>query len=376
MPLLQDITPHAHLLAETGRGLYDRGEPAELRLALVVLDGLAETLLRFNSDEQEVWLQIGRTAARIIAENGEDGTELPFELYELTFPISTTFADLSEGTYVHLSRTQRKKLYEFDSNVDMAVFFGTISTEDGMVLKALHHYRNRAYHHNHAHGGTLASLVQLQLTVLARVARSIRPQVGVPITSSHGSRLPSLADIAHALDAGVQLDVSRLIESLKEALTAQLRVLDAEVAEVESFINSGLPLVTTDDVIRLVQMSEPWPDVAAARQAQVRVPPELVARWRTEVSGVGADGDPSVAVAEYFGIEKQLTRLLEDVRPVADEVDRAIDNMISERRVNIVATTGCPSRAVLEQHGHKPGSHVVLWGSGRLGCANTGFPPD
>jgi hypothetical protein len=119
---LESVTPQAVHLAQTGRQLFDRGSVDELRLALVVLDGLAEMLLRFNTSVQDVPLDLGEAVVSMNAEYVDAGLDAPMEVHHLRFPITLVKADIDGDPVVHLAKNQRRKLYEFDPNVDVAVF--------------------------------------------------------------------------------------------------------------------------------------------------------------------------------------------------------------------------------------------------------------
>jgi hypothetical protein len=322
LPNPEQVTPHAYLTAQVGRELYQKGSPEDLRLALVVLDGLAEILLRFNVAVQEMWLESGAAAVRLNADAQVYEDVPPLPVHKLVFPTSTTRAELPEGTFVHLSTTQRRKLYEFDPNVDLAVFFATLSRADGDAFKSLHHYRNRAYHHNDARESTLRSLVQLQLTILGRLAGAIRP-VMMPIWTSSGDLPPTLSAVARVLDSGIELQPAELAEAFRAALHGQLQVLEVRVGEIVAFLNSVFPIVTFEDVIRLVQLPEPWPGLDEARRATVSVAPEQLEKWRAAIQDISGYGDELQSVVDYFRIEKPLTRLMEDVLLIANQVDRA-----------------------------------------------------
>jgi hypothetical protein len=86
------------------------------------------------------------------------------------------------------------------------------------------------------------------------------------------------------------------------------------------------------DVLRLVQLSEPWPDIQEARRARVGVTPEVLSSWRESVTSLGSTEDARLAVADYFSIDKPLTLLMEAVVPFTDQIDREIDRAIDERR--------------------------------------------
>lgn len=329
---VEDVTPHALLLARTGKSLFESGSSEELRLALVVLDGLAEMLLRFNTGQRETWFELGSVAHQTLVNAESQGLDVDLRVHQLTFPVVETASELGVSALVYLSRNQRRKLYEFDPNVDVAVFFGDLTPLEASALKPLHHYRNRAYHHNEARVGTLHGLVDVQMRVLSRLARSIRPIISGPIASSIGTIPPTLAEVAQALVVEDEINTDALVTSLRDALRAQIGALDHRVQEIVQYINRPLQLVSFDDVVRLVQLPEPWPGLTEVRQATVPTLPETVLRWRTELERVGSSGEPLAAVAEYFRVEKPLARLMEDIVTTSNDVDRAIDREIDERR--------------------------------------------
>ena len=119
------------------RRYYDDGHPEHHRLALILLDGAAESLLRRLVNENEMWFSFGELMAGQNAEAATLGLDQPHVVHDMTFP-----SDLvSEGAYgepVHLSRTQRRKLdKEFGPNADVAVFFRRLSRDEAKALKHL-----------------------------------------------------------------------------------------------------------------------------------------------------------------------------------------------------------------------------------------------
>jgi hypothetical protein len=69
----------------------------------------------------------------------------------------------------------------------------------------------------------------MQLVILAALARSIRPVIGVPIASSAGYLPPTLNAVAEILDTGVEIHGARLIDSLRDSLAAQLLAVDTKL---------------------------------------------------------------------------------------------------------------------------------------------------
>lgn len=328
MSLLDELTPHVHLVATTARDLAGGGGPSELRLALIILDGAAESLLRFNTTRHEGVLGFTGRLQELNAELEREGRDRTSRFHNLTFPITLTKADLPAGTHPVISNTQRKKLREFGPNADLAVFFGDITAEDGAALRSLHHYRNRAYHHNEAHDLTLLALVQVQLAVVARLVRGIRP-LSYGAIASGGFVNPTLPEIAAVLESGPVVDPDLVSTSLRESLEMQLAAFERGIDEVRQFV--GAQQVTRDDLIRAIQLPEPWPDLVEIRRAEV-VTSDTVDAWKAAAAALPMCTSAEATVTAYFAVESALADLRDDLAPILDQVDRAIDQRMDELR--------------------------------------------
>lgn len=330
MPVINELTPHLHLISTTARDLALTGSPAELRLALIILDGAAESLLRFNTTCHEEFLRLNGRLKELHAHLEGEGVELGAQFHTITFPIETTNERLPDGTYPVLSATQRKKLREFGPNADLAVFFGEITAEDGAALRSLHHYRNRAYHHNEAHDSTLGALVQVQLAVVARLAGGIRPLSYEKIASSGGFVYPTLPEIVEILEGGPAADPNSVPLALRASLEAQLAAFERGIEEVLRFLPGGI--LTRDDLILAIQLPEPWPGLEEIRAATVKVTPQMVDGWQAAAAALSEPSSPEATVAKYFAVEAALADLRNDLEPILDQVDQAIDQRTNELR--------------------------------------------
>lgn len=324
------------------RNYYDDGHPEHQGLGLILLDGATESLLRRLLEDNEMWLRMGELMAGQNAEALSFGIEPPHSVHELTFPSDAVSLD-EYGGAVHLSKTQRRRLdREFGPHVDVAVFFRNLSTEEGKALKHLHEYRNGAYHRNVLNMQTIQVLVELQLSVVATLLRSMR--IGMtriyPAVDWEPARavlgLPEGSEVSYhrfadVLDKDLDLGGNKASAILGGNLTERLRKVDQRLGEVLTRL--GIPWLTVNDVIALIQTPQPWPDsMAAIRALEPAVTRTKLDLWQRAFGDLGA-GDTALSVfVRFVDIDLPLTEFEQDLEAVELAVDQMIQSLIDEHR--------------------------------------------
>lgn len=312
-----------------------RGSLPDLRMALLLLDNTAELLMhRALADflmHNEHWEQMDRRAKEW----------MPTEEY-------TEWAARSK--YVPLTRQDRKRLdRDFGAKADFLVVRGDLSDPIARFLKAMHLYRNEAYHRDRVREKTIGPVVK----VLFRVVLDLLPQVGLPMMWSLGSTADielnrkfglgsydrpehRMKTLAASLSEGVEVQVPEIANQLANHLLA--RVEDVQ-SDLDFILNNATgPFGDRAGVLKRVQF---W---RAAEQAG-RPPNEAefegftpqitladLERWSNDAEALRAQMEKLAVFLAFVEIEAQLEPVEEMVGEAAREVDRMIQHMIDVAR--------------------------------------------
>lgn len=326
----------------TARKHHDEEHHEHQGLALILLDGATESLLRQIVENQEIWFRLGELMAHQNSQAAAQGLGQPHVVDSMTFPSEAQSA--GGPVPVHLSNKQRQKLHAyFDPNVDVAVFFGYLSVDEGKALKHLHKYRNGAHHGNVINIRTVKALVELQLTVVASLLFSMpasgltriyppidygpmRAVLGLP--DGVGVTYRSFADI---LKEGIDLTAREVSETLGRNLSERLALVKRRITRISDDMN--VPGVSLDDWTALIQTRQPWPTGAAAIRALS--PPVTMSKltsWENRVVA-HAPGETALhAFARFVDVDLPLSKLEDEVQAIEDQVDREIQALIDARR--------------------------------------------
>ena len=138
------------------------GSTEQLRLALIVLDGVTELLLRRHVRGHAMFFNLGDRMQELNSQAYEsDDEKLP--VFPMTFPLRPDDELPAERGAVYLSPRARGDLHRaFDPNVDVAVFYRAVARATGQALKDAHYYRNGAYHRDELDDVALEGIVAAQ----------------------------------------------------------------------------------------------------------------------------------------------------------------------------------------------------------------------
>lgn len=323
------------------RSYYDGGHPEHQRLALILLDGAVESLLRRLVDDCSMWFRLGELMAEQNRKADSISMDPPHAVHHMTFPSEAVSGD-ELGEPVYLSKSQLKKLdREFGPSADVAVFFRHLSGEAGKALKHLHEYRNGAYHRNVVNLRIIHVLVGLQLSVVAMLLRSMRdglirlypPIDWVPIRAVLG--LPedsavSYQAFADVLDSGIALVAGEVEGVLEENLRDRLGEVRRRVASIKEQLD--VPGVAIEDWILLIQAPQPWPvELAAIRMLVPPVTSATLDQWEQIATSESSARSALEAFGRFVDIDVPLTEFENQVEAVELQLDREVQRLIDER---------------------------------------------
>ncbi|WP_141677851.1 hypothetical protein [Microbacterium oleivorans] len=325
----------------SARRFYDDGHPEHARLALIVLDGAAELLLRRFVADKEFSFRVGQIMFRQNNEAAALGEDPPHDVHVMTFP-SDVRGDRSFSP-IYLSRRQQDRLdREFGPTVDVAVFFGALSPDEGTALKHLHEYRNGAHHRNVINLRTVRVLVELQLTVMASLLESMPSgpiyRLYPPVDWSEARELLGLDEsgqvnygaFADRLRAGIEQGASDVTSSFGGNLRERIEQVARRVEQIRN--DMAMPGVTTEMWLGLAQTPEPWPVGEALHSLAPPVTTVTLDSWAEEVVRAEPDEAAFQTFARLAEIDHELTTLEDAIERVELQVDEAVQQLIDERR--------------------------------------------
>lgn len=337
----EQFTVRVGLSLLEGRKFYDNGHPERARLALIVLDGATELLLRRVVVDSEMSFRLGQVMHRQNEEAAMVGVEQPHEVHVMTFPSEA----VGESSFspVYLSRKQQGRLDKsFDPVVDVAVFFCILSHDEGTALKHLHKYRNGAHHRNVINLITVRVLVGLQLTVLASLLESM-PSAPIsrlypPMDWGEAREVLGIAEsspvsysaFADRLREGIEQSAADIASSFGQNLAERIAQVVRCVADTQN--QMATPGVTLEMWLGLMQTPEPWPVYEDLRSLVAPISMARLDSWAQEVVSVEPSETALHAFARLAEIDRQLTELEDAIEGVERQLDEEVQRRIDERR--------------------------------------------
>ncbi len=318
------------------------GDPARLRIALLLLDNVAELLLLWAAERQAGWRQIDGQYLRLLRELD----------HTLSADERRTKEEL-EQRYVTDDQWRKIDRY-WDPKLSFLQQHGLISESDVTVLQLLHGYRNEAHHEGLIRHRTIETAVDLYKVVVCHLLDSLpiagiademgRPPAGLveylepgdEVQMAVASHFPKLIARKSMRARGPQS--STAIEALSHHLLSRLAAVRECVKEAQS---TWLFLMSTDDILRLAQAGDKVPagDFEALRAWQpepgARRPLRLledVERWERESHDLLSSASLLQAFQRFGTIERQLEPLEDALEPVARRTDAEVEEAIDIRR--------------------------------------------
>ena len=331
------------LPAITARRHYDEGSAEHLRLALILLDGAAEAILRRMVDDHQMWFMLGdRITALNLAIQAAGETEDLLPVHCMTFP-STAVGEAGQSTPVFLSNNQRNKLdREFGANVDVALYFRQVTPSEAQALRHLHEYRNGAYHRNELNEQSIREFVELYLRLVANLLRSIRPVMVrlYPLEDDEsvrlmlgldGAHMVSFSGVADAVSADLGADGGDDRAVLANNLGSRLTQVERRLQEVQQGL--GVPWLTRADVTRLVQFNQPWPDdLEVVRATNKPVDEERLSSWVDGALAISHEPNYLRRFVAFASIDTPLAKFERQLEVVEMQLDREFQARVDELR--------------------------------------------
>jgi hypothetical protein len=317
----------------TARKLFDVGTAEHVRLALIVLDGAAEMLLRKNVSEHSFLLASGEQMFSNDTKARADGITTSSPLQPITFPIGPDQEVLPVTRLPYLSRRQRKKLRDdFGPNADMAVLYGAIEQQQSQVLKDAHHYRNVAYHQDSVDPLTLKSTVVLQMLAVATLLHRVKPMVQRGLYSDQEVILRtelnlskevelSLEGLGEFLTSGIQLDTTTATGTYSASISWRVSEVNRSLRRIADGLSPEPGDISALDALRLCQLDEPWPTLDECRKTAVAVGPEVLNSWEAEANVIARLNEPAEALRRFRAVDEPLRDLVALVRSIRIQID-------------------------------------------------------
>jgi hypothetical protein len=327
----------------TARKLIDVGTPEHLRMALILLDGATELLLRKNVAEHGFLLA---SADRLFDEHAKakaQGTDYPPPLHPITFPIGPSQQELPVTKIPYLSTKQRKKLErEFDPSADMAVLYGTIDQPTSQIFKDAHFYRNIAYHQDTVDSPSLRSTVTIQLLAVGKLLKSVKPAIQRVQNDERSAALRAeidlppnvpltLGGLADFLTRGIEIESRSAADAYCVSIAWRISKVHRALEMIAAYLSPEPGLLSSADTLRLCQLDHPWPDLDECRLTPVAVSPETLDAWTATSLDIARLSEPAEALRQFRAVDAPLRELLNAVQAVGNQVDWEIQLEIDER---------------------------------------------
>jgi hypothetical protein len=150
---------------DESKKLINRGSLSDLRMALLLLDNavelLAERKIRSKLDSNELWGRLLRTARNLPAGNAEAEVRKDEFIRDIQKHI--------------IECNRRAAMRYFDEKFQFLKDCGWIEEPVPRVLKAIHRYRNEAYHRNKIRRETIRPVALLLFERACELLVTLRP---------------------------------------------------------------------------------------------------------------------------------------------------------------------------------------------------------
>jgi len=322
---------------EESRRLIQDGSVSHLRMALLLLDNAAEVLMY-------------RTVVNLLQHHEWESRLL--DRAREVMPAEKLVEFQKEFNIRPLSAKERKALlHDYAAKVDRLVSDeAKLPKAVGEVLKAIHRYRNEAYHRDKIRKETLRSAVivlyDVAVELLTRLPGwSVGYSSGDDWTSfcqRYGFKGPfdlmhrgGLDKIAASLRTGVNLTTRELGEGLAQHLKERLDEMERAIAFVADNSVGGL---TPQQELKRIQFWAEHDVVphdandSRLRSYVARFSEEDIQRWRAASAALAQHTDRLDLFSAFARIELEIEELEEMVHEVASLLDQAIQFEVDRRR--------------------------------------------
>ena len=317
-------------LTEAGR-LADVGDVSHGRLALILLDNLAEVLMHRQWEDDLSWIQLARSQVTRLQSHprlDDHGQQLLDELATRT-----------------VSRTREREISRtFGGKVDFLVQQGTIESAHGRVLKKLHEYRNAAYHRDEVRPETLRTAVEIYFFLCCylmqalppRMVSMTRPPLAVARilgTDDSWVTLETQAEVAELVLESRRLDHQQVMLLLREhALDRLLRMREM----LHDWAADGPGTLTAEELLHLCQVPEEAitspSDLDRLDEIPVAHDMSSFDRWEARAERIADAADAVDAMVAFSDLEDAFETLEVEIEDMARAMDARVQDEIDRIR--------------------------------------------
>ncbi|UXA08307.1 hypothetical protein KXD96_09555 [Mycobacterium sp. SMC-2] len=316
------------------RRLTDFGDVAHARLALLLLDNAAETLLDRRADLALDEAKMYSNALRSLGPVGEDDPE----------ELKAFRAELASKT---VSEKTRHKIERNFSDLVKYVFSQPdcgMEPELAACINALHRFRNDAHHRDFVRADVLGPANEIYFYLCCRLLKAqkfVMMAMGDP-PSVVAELLPDLPEnsiwmnektlgdlVADELIARHDLDHGGIALALSAHLTARVALVEADLDEFMKFMGYAADRSLGLRVIQLVPLraSGPeWPEDFLTRQ--IAVTEGVIRAWAQRAGEIAEVSSAQDALRKFDEVESAIARFEDQLQPFMRAIDREIQHEI------------------------------------------------
>lgn len=317
-------------LVEAGR-LADVGDVPHGRLALILLDNLAEVLMHREWEDEVHWIRLARGQVALLQSHprlDDDGQKLLDELATRT---------VSKTREQAISRT-------FGGKVSFLAQQGTLDSAHGRVLEKLHAYRNAAYHRDEVRPETLRTAVEIYFFLCCylmkalppRMVQMTRPPPTVALvlgTDDMWVTLETQAEVADIMLETRRLDHDQVKLLLRShALDRLLRMREM----LHEWAAGGPWPLTTEGLLHLCQVPEEAVTAPGDLQRldEIPVPHDMSSfdRWEEQGERIADAPDAIDAMVAFADLEDAFEALEVEIEEMALAMDAIVQDEIDRIR--------------------------------------------
>lgn len=314
------------------RRFADEGDLPYARLALLLLDNLAEVLVYREVEHKLQYSQMFRNMAATYDRHPEP---LPSHVEQ----------HRRELLEMSVSKERERKLRRyFDEKADYLVEEGDIGQQHARALKKLHAYRNEAYHRDLIRADTMQTAVEIYFYLCCQLMRSLPPRMisGNFRDSKYLRRFIKEGDFSpfdfpgHIADALLEehhLDHSEVNVLLREHLLN--RVQDMQEI-LEGWSGDFLGGKSAEELLQLCQVPDGTikspKDLLHIESISVPHDWRSFDAWQQRAQAIRDDMPALEAFGLFADIEDEFEALEEQIMRLDMEMDRAVQYQIDQMR--------------------------------------------
>lgn len=320
---------------EEAKRLIQMGELSHLRMALLLLDNTSEVLMwrviRDRLQRQEFLGPMYYRAREVMPPH-------EFESWKVKF------------AYEPLSAKRRKSIErEYKGKVDFLIAEHKLTESVGKVLKAIHRYRNEAYHRDKLRKGTIQPAVAVLFDIVTDLLVELKSGSAVFSSTDDWTSFWARYQLDHryyVLDGGLE----KVRESLKEGMLLEVKEIAIGLAEhlcsrldeidgaLEFIAENSQGDFTPQQEIKRIQLLNAQQyfahDSADPIFAEFAVPRSIedLRRWRAQAEKLRNEANRLALFTFFADLELEMEPLEEQVHEVATQIDSAIQMAIDIAR--------------------------------------------